>query len=132
MSVVACRAALETALNGMTALATAYENAPYTPIAGTPYQQVHILFADPDNLEYGRSHRELGYMQVKLMYPLQAGTATIATRAELIRTTFYRGASFTSGGVTVIVEKTPEVGSGQVEGDRWAVPVRVRFFANIA
>jgi len=132
MSVVACRAALETALNGMTALATAWENSPYTPIAGTPYQQVHILFADPDNLEYGRRHRELGYMQVKLMYPLQVGTATVAARAELIRTTFYRGASFTSGGVTVIVEKTPEVGSGQVEGDRWAVPVRVRFFANVA
>ena len=132
MSVVAVRAALETALNGMTALATAYENAPYTPVAGTPYQQVHILFADPDNIEYGRRHRELGYMQVKLMYPLQVGTSTVAVRAELIRTTFYRGASFTSSGVTVIVEKTPEVGSGQVEGDRWAVPVRVRFFANVA
>ena len=132
MSVVAIRAALETALNGMTALATAYENAPYMPVAGTPYQQVHILFADPDNLEYGSRHRELGYMQVKLMYPLQVGTATVAARAELIRTTFYRGASFTSSGVTVIVEKTPEVGSGQVEGDRWAVPVRVRFFANAA
>jgi hypothetical protein len=132
MSVVAVRAALETALNGMTALATVRENESYTPVSGTPYQQVHILFADPDNLEYGRRHRELGYMQVKLMYPLQAGTATIAARAELIRTTFYRGASFTSGGFTVIVEKTPEVGSGQVEGDRWAVPVRVRFFANVA
>lgn len=130
--VVNIRAALETALNAMSpALATAWENMAYTPVAGTAYQQVHILFAAPDNLEFGSHHREVGYMQVKLMYPLQVGTATIAARAELIRTTFYRGASFTSSGVTVVIEKTPEVSPGSVEGDRWAVPVKVRFFANI-
>lgn len=131
MSAIKIRAALETALNGMTALATNWENVAYTPIAGTPYQQVNILLAEPDNIEYGRTHRELGYMQVKLMYPLQVGSSTALTRAELIRSTFYRGASFTNSGVTVIIERTPEIGSGQVEGDRWAVPVRVRFFANI-
>jgi hypothetical protein len=132
MSAVAIRAALETALNGMSpALSTAFENVAFTPVAGTAYQQVNVLFAEPDNLEFGSHYREIGYMQVKLMYPLQVGTATVAARAELIRTTFRRGASFTSGGVTVTIEKTPEIGNAQVEGDRYAMPVRVRFFANI-
>ena len=131
MSAVKIKTALETALNGMTALSTAWENAAFIPVAGTAYQQVNILFAEPDNVEYGRTHRELGYMQIKLMYPLQVGSVTAITRAELIRSTFYRGASFTSSGVTVIIERTPEIGAGSVEGDRWAIPVKVRFFANI-
>lgn len=132
MSVVKIRAALETALNAMSpALSTAWENAAFTPVAGTAYQQVNILFAAPDNMEFGSRHRELGYMQVRLMYPQAVGTSTVAARAELIRTTFYRGASFTNGGVTVIVEKTPEVGAGTIDGDRFVIPVKIRFFANI-
>lgn len=132
MSAVKIRAALETALNAMSpAISTAWENMAFTPVAGTAYQQVNVLFADPDNTEFGSRHRELGYMQVKLMYQLQVGTSVVMARAELIRTTFYRGASFTNGGVTVIVEKTPEIGVGQVEGDRYAVPVRIRFFSNV-
>lgn len=132
MSAVKIRAALETALNAMSpAISTAWENMAFTPVAGTAYQQVNVLFADPDNTEFGSRHRELGYMQVKLMYQLQVGTSVVMARAELIRTTFYRGASFTNGGVTVIVEKTPEISVEQVEGDRYAVPVRIRFFSNV-
>lgn len=132
MSVVAIRAALETALNGMTpALPTAWENAAFSPVAGMPYQAVHILFAEPDNIEFGSAHRELGYMQVTLRYPLQTGTAEIAARAELLRNTFYRGATFTSGSVKVVIDRTPEVGSGYVDGDRFVIPVTIRFFANI-
>ena len=132
MSVVKIRAALETAVNAMTpALSTAFENAAFVPVAGTPYQQVNILFATPDNTEYGSHYRELGYMQIRLMYPQAVGTSVVAARAELIRSTFYRGATFVSSGVSVIVEKTPEVSPGSVDGDRWAVPVKVRFFANL-
>lgn len=131
--VVNVRAALETALNGMSpALSTAWENVSFTPVSGTPYQQVHLLCAQPDNNEHGRTHFEQGYMQVKLMYPLQIGTSTIAARAELIRSTFYRGASFVSGGVTVKITHTPEVSPGSVEGDRFALPVKVRFAAFIS
>ncbi len=130
--VVNVRAALETALNGMTpALATAWENATFNPTAGTAYQQVNILFAKPFNAEFGDRHQEMGYMQVKLMYPIQIGTSTVAARAELLRTTFKRGNTFTSGGVTVMVTETPEVLAGSVEGDRYAVPVKIRFMAQV-
>lgn len=132
MSVVKIRAALETALNAMSpAVSTAWENMAFTPVAGTAYQRVNLLLATPENIEFGRHHREVGYMQVTLMYPLQVGTATVAARAELLRTTFYRGASFTASGVTVVIDQTPEVSPGSVEGDRYAVPVKVRFYANI-
>jgi len=132
MSVVKIRAALETALNSMSpALSTAFENTLFVPVAGTAYQQAHVLFASPDNSEFGSRYREMGFMQVKLMYPLSVGTATVAARAELIRTTFARGNTFTSGGVTTIVNKTPEIRPGNVEGDRYAVPVIIEFYANI-
>lgn len=132
MSIISVRIALETALSGMSpALSTAFENTKFTPVAGTPYQLVHLLLASPDNSEFGSRHREQGYMQVKLMYPLQAGTAEVAARAELIRSTFKRGNTFSNGGVTVVIDKTPEIVPGTVEGDRYAVAVKVRFFANI-
>ena len=126
------RAALEVALNAMSpSLSTAFENAPFTPVTGTPYQKVQLLFAEPVNTEFGSRHRELGFMQVTLFYPLLVGAAAAAARAELIRTTFYRGAAFVNGGVTVTVSNTPEVSPGSVDGDRFAIPVKVRFFSNI-
>lgn len=126
------RIALETAVNAMSpSLATVFENAEYTPIEGTPYQQVSILFADPSNVEYGSNHQELGYMQVKLMYPLLVGVANIEARTALLRTTFRRGASFSNGGIVTVVSKTPSISPGRRDGDRWAVPVIIRFYANI-
>lgn len=132
MSVVKVRTALETALNAMSpALSTAFENAAFTPVAGTPYQKCHVLFAKPDNQQYGSGHKELGFMQVTLMYPLQVGTATAAARAELIRATFTRGSTFVSGGVTVNVMETPEVSPGSVDGDRFEIPIKIPFYAYI-
>jgi hypothetical protein len=133
MSAVLVRAALEVALAAMSpALATAWENAPYTPVAGTPYQRVTLLLAEPANLEMGSArYTEQGYLQISLAYPLNAGAGAATARAELIRSTFYRGASFTSGGVTVNIEKTPEIAPGRVEEDRYVIPVKVRFFAHV-
>lgn len=133
MSIVSVRAALEAKLNGMTpSLATSWENVPYTPVAGTAYQACYLLPATPDNPTLGTEHyREQGIFQVSLFYPLQVGTATIMARAQLIRTTFYRGLSMTSGAVTVKVMTTPEISSGRVDGDRFSVPVKIRWQADI-
>ncbi len=131
MSLVLIRSALEVALAAMSpAMATAWENTPYTPVAGTPYQRVYLLAADPLNIEIGRHTTERGIFQVNLAYPLDTGPSAAATRAELIRDTFYRGRSFTASGVTVIVEKTPEIAPAIIEPDRYVLPVKVRFFAN--
>lgn len=133
MSIVKVRAALETALNSMSpALITAWENNPFTPPASNvPYQKSFVLSATPENLEYGSSYLENGIFQVTLMYPLQTGTAAVAARAELLRTIFNRGASFINSGVTVRITRTPEISAGTVEGDRFALPVKIRFSAFI-
>jgi len=130
--ITSIRAALETALNGMTpAISYAWENKAFIPLAGTPYAKVNLLPAQPDNSEYGSNYVEQGIFQITLMYPLQTGPADAAARAELLRTTFARGNSFVSGGITVIINKTPEISLGSVDGDRWAVPVKIRWFAYV-
>lgn len=133
MSLSAIRAALETQLSAITpALPTAWENAPFEPPAGAPYQRVNLIPAPPENPTFGDGfRRERGMLQVTLAYPLGSGPAQAAARSELIRQAFPRGASLTAGGIVTTIEKTPEIGPGLIEGDRYAVPVRVRFFANI-
>lgn len=133
MSTVAIRAALETALAAMTpALSTSWENRAFTPpAASTPYQVVHVLFARPDNSVIGTEHTELGYMQVRLMYPPQAGSGAAMARAQLIRSTFYRGATVSDSGINVIISDTPEIMPGTNEDGRYSVVVKVRFFAHI-
>lgn len=132
MSALLVRQALEAALAAMSpALATAGENANYSPVPGTPYQQVYLLLAQPANDEFSAVHREQGFLQVDLKYPLGKGTKDAITRAELIRTTFPRGASFTASGVTVNINRTPEIMPGRTEEDRFVVPVRIPFHAHI-
>ena len=131
MSTLKCRAALETALASMTpALQTAWENFPFSPVIGTPFQRCNILFAEPGNQEYGANYQELGYMNVTLYYPHGTGSADIVARAELIRQTFRRGASFTNSGLTVVISRTPEVTPSFNDGEFFVVSVRVRFYAN--
>lgn len=132
MSIRSLRAALEVALNSISpALATQFENVPMTPAAGTPYQRVNLLRATPENPAIGAGmHRDIGVMQVTLCYPIGAGPQAAETRAEAIRTAFARGASFTSGAVTVHITTTPNIGPAYVEADRYCVPVSIRYHSN--
>ena len=133
MSISSVRIALETKLATITPeLSTAYENVPFTPVTGTAYQAAYLLPATPANPTMGDGYyREQGIFQVTLMYPLQAGPKTAADRAELIRAAFKRGTTLTSGTVSVIIERTPEIGQGRVDGDRWALPVKIRYYAGV-
>ncbi|MBO9602544.1 MAG: hypothetical protein J7496_08560 [Novosphingobium sp.] len=133
MSAALIRSALETALAAMSpAMATAYENAPFTPVNGTPYQRAYTLFADPDDAEMtGRVFWERGIFQVNLFYPLNVGTAAASARIEALRDTFPRGASFENGGVTVTIRLTPSIGNAQSEPDRFMIPIRIPFSAQI-
>lgn len=133
MSAVSIRAALESALDAMSpALATAWENTPYTPVAGTDYQRVYLLLAEPASLEmHKRIHREQGFLQISLCYPLGIGPSAATARAELIRATFYAGRTFTSGGFTAVIDGTPEIAPAAIEDDRYVLPVRVRFYSHV-
>lgn len=133
MTVLAVKAALELALTALSpTLPTAWENVHFTPVAGEAYQRVHLLLADPENMEMSqRWHREYGFIQVTLCYPLGEGAADALRRAEMIRSTFYAGAEFAASGTTVRVEKTPEIGPASTEPDCFVIPVRIRIYAHI-
>ena len=133
MSAVLIRAALETALAAMSpALLTAWENDAFTPPgASTPWQEVALLLAQPENAETGGQYTQRGFLQVSLRYPTGVGTGAASTRAEAVRAAFKKGFAFSSGGVTVRIFRTPEVLPGRRDGDRWLIPVRVYFTAQI-
>lgn len=125
---------LEKALrdNVTPAIETAYENVAFKPTANTPYQRVEHLRATPENPEMtGSFKRLLGIMQVTLMYPLGKGAGASMDQAALIGAYFKKGRQITGSGVTVTVDSAPYVMAGTVDGDRWSVPVRIPYFANI-
>lgn len=132
MTALLIRQALETKLGTISpALATAYENVQFKPTNGTAYQAVYVLFAQPDNRETGRQYVARGFMQVSLFYPEGGGAEPATSRAELIRSTFYRGLSLSNGGVTVTIDRTPEILPGRNEDDRFFLPVRIPFYAPV-
>lgn len=134
MSQVKIRAALQKALDTLTpTLATAKENQDFTPVTGTPYQALHLMPAMPDNAVMGAGmFIEAGILQVSLMYPLGQGTGPSQLRAELVRSLFKRGRTFVEAGVRVHCTKTPKVGPGFKDGDRWHLPISVHWHAYIA
>lgn len=133
MSVVLIRQALETRLNTMTpALATAWEGVSFTPVTGTPYQQVNLLMATAENPTMGGTmYRQSGVFQVLLCYPPSNGAKPAGTRAELIRDHFKRGTTLTSGSVEVLIEYTPSVMPAIIDGERYRLPVSIRWSADI-
>ncbi|MGA0608830.1 phage tail terminator-like protein [Caldimonas sp. KR1-144] len=133
MSILKIRAALEVGLNSITpALPTAWQNMDFTPPASGGYQRVALLPAQPENPSIGASlHREVGILQVTLIYPQNAGPSAAEARAEAIRAQFRRGSSWIKDGVTVIVDGTPAIAAGRNEDGRFVVPVSIPYHANV-
>jgi hypothetical protein len=104
------RAALETQLATVTGPDYAWENTPYVPTTGTPYVQVTLLPATPLNPEIGPAYTEQGLFQASGFYPKDAGPAAITAWAEQVRAAFPFRASLASGGITVNIIATPEIG----------------------
>lgn len=132
MTIPNIRNALETALASITPpIDIAYENVAYEP-TDAPYCEVYLLVGTPGNSTLGQGyHKEQGILQVNLQYPPLVGTLDCALRAEAIRQLFRRGATFADGGVTVQVDRTPEIGTGAVEESRWKQIIRIRWHADI-
>jgi hypothetical protein len=133
MSQTLIRKALEKRLAAMSpALATAFENAAYTPVQGTPYQKANLLPATPDNIVHGAATWfERGIFQVTLCYPTGTGPAAADARAELVRAQFKRGTTMTEGAVNVLIVATPRIAPALVEGDRYCIPVSAAYQAQL-
>ena len=133
MSVAVIRKLLENAL--VAALPTfplAFESVPYTPVVGTAYGAAYLMPIEPENPEIGPAYIQRGIFQVSLFYPLNVGTGAATAQAEVIRAAFPFGRTLNQGSVSVLIPKTPEVGSARPEADFLMIPVRVRFEARVA
>lgn len=131
-SLPAIRVALETQLGTVTpVIQSAPENTPFVPTTGTPFMQPFLLPATPANIEIGPGYTEQGIFQVNLFYPKDAGAAPAISQAEAIRAAFPFRTSLVNGGVTVNISGTPEIGPARPDGDRFMVPVKIRWLARI-
>lgn len=114
---------------------TAWEGVAFKPLAGVPMQRINLIWSKPQNPSYGDTTsvltRESGFMQVSLYYPLGIGTRDVLTRAQLIKSTFPRGASFSSNGITVNIDGTAEIMGGVPIEEHYIVPVRIPFWADV-
>ena len=124
------RAALDTRLESLSpAIATAYEGRTFAPpVTSVPYQSVHLLPARPDNPTLTEQLRvDTGIYQVTLLYPREGDTATVDARVGALQSHFAAGTVLTSGTISVRIVGTPAIAAGMPAGDRWAVPVSIRY-----
>lgn len=133
MSSADVRAALETALAAIAPpLSTAWENTAFAPKVDEPYQRVSLLRATPRNDEYGRAYSERGIFQVSLHYPPNLGPKDAEARLDLLRASFFRGASFTKNSVVVTILRTPAALPPMDDDQgRYVLPVSIEFQASL-
>lgn len=129
MSLAAISKALESHLKAMTpALDTAWENVSHTPMGGVPYQAAFFLPARPNDYAVADGHQEIGLFQINLRYPLKQGRADVLARAEAIRAHFAKNMTLPVGQpMAVKIMRTAEIAPGFVDGDRYVVPVTIRW-----
>lgn len=114
---------------GLGSAKTAFENVPFTPIEGEPYQMSKLVPVEAENPTLGDDyHREVGFYQVVLSYPKGKGVGAITTMADKIKSYFKRGTTLTEGTDKVIVEATPSVSSVYITDTRAELVVRIRYY----
>lgn len=129
MSDILISAALEKKLAAIASpLATAYENQVFTPTPGTAYQRVNLIPNSPvDHAITADLVERRGLFQITVCYPYGSGRGAAQTKAKAIADHFAPVQDLIEGGVTVVIDKTTRIGSGQVDGDRWTIPITVQW-----
>lgn len=131
MSLQKIKSAFETKLNTLTpTLQTSYENVPFTPTTGTPYQQIDFLWSE----NVGQYINEKDYLvkgicQIMLCYPSNKGMGDINARVQLLLDTFYFGSTLTKDNLKINISGVPEVRNLGLDNtdSRVKISVRVAF-----
>lgn len=134
MTITNIRAALDTRLlstpGGIASSLTTWDNkAPATqPTAAQAYQEVTLLPARPDNPTIDEATQiHNGIYQVLLRFPVGKTSLPAETVANAIAAHFPAGLQLTYGGQTVRIRGTPAIGAGYLSGERYCVPVSIRY-----
>jgi hypothetical protein len=133
MSLLKISAAFEKKLKALdTNFPTALENLPYTPVTGTAYQRIRVLPATPENPTVGSNyHREVGFCEIVLFYPINAGRGAAQTKAEAIKNHFPRNLSLTEDSQVIKIDRTPTLNVPVQVDDRYCIPITISYYSEI-
>lgn len=107
---------------------TVVEGEDYTPDVDTPYQEVYLLPRRTNNPTLTERLRDDGGVyQISLKFPRGTDTRTADLRAGEVVAHFPAGLVLVSGIIRVRIEGTPAIAAGMPSGDRWLVPVSIRY-----
>lgn len=123
------RAALDTRLFTLPGnWPTIFEGEDYSPVVDVAYQMAYLLPRRTQNPTLTERLRDDGGVyQISLYFPRGADTGTCDLRAGQIVAHFPAGLMLNSGIIMVRIEGTPAIGAGMPSGDRWLVPVSIRY-----
>ena len=76
-------------------------------------------------------HRKVGIFQIMLRYPQFQGSGAARRYADLLEFHFRRATLLQESGLKVLVTHTPATGPAQKDGDRYCLPVSVRYQADV-
>lgn len=108
----------------------AFENAPFKPPT-TEFYSCKLTAGEVQNPTFGDNyHREVGFFVVVVHGQVDKGSVAPAASAEQVKEHFKRGTTLLEGDTTVIVDKTPRIGSAYIDGSRYSIPVRISYFTN--
>ena len=120
------------ALSLSPAMPVAWPNAAFNPPPAGYLRVSHIpninrrLFIGSDG-----PHQRLGLLQISVFVPLNEGASKATEIADAVAAHFPPDLRMRSGGVTVRVERAPEIAQGMPDDTYWHVPVVVRYQAII-
>jgi len=123
------RAALESHLNDWVSVPElAIEGQDFTPSPGALYATVNLLPRRTDNPTLTERLRDDGGIyQIGLYFPRGTDTATCDLLAGSLAAHFEAGTMLEAGIIKVRIEGTPAIAPGLPVGDRWLVPVSIRY-----
>ena len=126
------RAAERLLLSLTPSIPTALESVDFEPPVNAMYQRVQFMLNPPDDPVFTAGyHRENIQMQVFVADTKGHGTVQVNTRAELIRSAFYKGRTFIEGSTRIHILRTPQMQSAFAVQDRIVVPVLINLVAEV-
>lgn len=117
--------------NGFTGQ-VAWENAPFTPTANTPWMRTTLLPAETEQRILGTNglNRIQGIYQVDLFYPTEQGSGAARDKADSVISYFKRGTTATYSATKVIILKAYR-SPALIENDWYHIPINISWYSYV-
>jgi len=117
--------------NGFTSQ-VAWENAPFTPTANTPWMRTTLLPAETEQSIIGTNglNRIQGVYQIDLFYPANGGSGTARDKADSVISYFKRGTLATYSTTQAVVLKAYR-NPAMNEEDWYHIPINIVWYSYV-